>query len=551
MSNLKEYIVTLHRREDLDDFYLDMETLRSTPYNCMPERTVDLVSRRPTSRNTHYWMTEEEAVVLRQDPRVRAVMLRPEELGMKVRPLWTDTSTQWNKSNSTSSSHKNWGLLRCVEGDHRLNWGSNSITSQTATVSISEEGRNVDVVVVDGHINPLHPEFAVNSDGTGGSRVVQLDWHTLTPIAQGINDDPSIISSFLTSSYVYTPYTGDANEGDNNHGCHVAGTIAGNTQGWARKANIYNISPYSSNPNPINEIVLFDYIRAFHNTKPINPTTGRPNPTIMNHSWGFGYQLDLNIYPIQWINFRGSIINGPYSESQLRSYGIFVSGNIIYAPANYPALSADAEDAIEDGIIMVAAASNDYTKIDIPGGQDYDNYIRHDLSGSFGLIYYNRGSGPGNTTGCICVGSVDVTSTEYKATYSNNGPRVDIFAPGTRIISSTNSGGISDPRGVAFLNKYSGTSMASPQVCGVLACVLETYPNLTPAEALDYVKTYAKSGQLTDTGGGLNDYQSLQGAPNLYLSYNKERKTEGSVYPKLNYKARPTSGAVYPRFRRG
>ena len=26
---------------------------------------------------------------------------------------------------------------------------------------------------------------------------------------------------------------------------HVAGTVAGNTQGWARDSNIYYISPYS------------------------------------------------------------------------------------------------------------------------------------------------------------------------------------------------------------------------------------------------------------------------------------------------------------------
>lgn len=541
MSELKEYIVTLHSREDLDNFYEDMESLRATPYNCMPERAVDCYVRRPTSRNTHYMLTEEEAETLRQDPRVRAVMLRPEELGIQKRPLWTDTSTEWNKSNSTSSSHKNWALLRCVEGETRSGWGSDSTINQTATVSINEEGRNVDVIIVDGHINPAHPEYAVNSDGTGGSRVIQLDWHTLTPTASGLNDD--IGELFLSSSYVYTPYTGGSDEGDNNHGAHVAGTVVGNTQGWARSSNIYNISPYSTNPNVFSELVLFDYIRAFHNNKSINPQTGRRNPTIMNHSWGYGYQFNLSTNPVLSLNFRGSVINGPFTEAQLRGYGLYATGGFMYAPANYPALEADAEDAIADGIIMVAAASNDYTKVDILGGQDYNNTFTINL----GTGYYNRGSAPGNSTGCICVGSVDIFSTEYKADYSNTGPRIDIFAPGTRIISSTNSGGISDPRGVAFLNKYSGTSMASPQVCGVLACILETYPSLTPEEALNWLNAYAKVNQLTDTGGSLNDYQSLQGAPNKYLAYYKERKTDGAVFPKLNYKPRPSSGKIYPR----
>ncbi len=544
MSNLKEYVVTLHNRDQLDEFYEDMETLRATRYNCMPERAVDCYLRRPISRNTHYMLTAEEVDILRQDPRVRAVMLRPEELGIKVRPSWIQTSTTWNKSNSTSSTHRNWALLRVTEGSQRSGWGSDGTPSQTATITINEEGRNVDVVIVDGHINPAHPEFAVNSDGTGGSRVVQLNWHTLTSIVAGTDDDNA---SLLTSSYAYAPYTGGTDEGDNNHGCHVAGTVAGNLQGWARQSNIYNISPYSTNPNNLDALVLFDYIRAFHNTKSINPTTGRRNPTIMNHSWGYGYEFNSATDPILSLNFRGSTINGPFTESQLRSYGVYTTGGFFYAPADYAALDADAEDAIADGIIMVAAASNDYTKVDVPAGQDYNNTFTIGL----GTGYYNRGSSPGKCQGSICVGSVGILTTEYKADYSNNGPRVDVFAPGTRIISSTNSGGISDPRGVAFLNKYTGTSMASPQVCGVLACVLETYPNMTPAEALDYIKIYAKNNQLTDTGGGLDDYQSLQGAPNLYLAYNKERKTEGNVFPKLNYKARPTSGVVYPRVRKG
>jgi subtilisin family serine protease len=544
MSDLKEYVVTLHNRDDLEEFYKDMEILRPTPYNCMPERAVDCHLRRPTSRNTHYWMTEAEAEVLRQDPRVRAVMLRPEELGMKVRPSWTQTSTNWNKSNSTISAHRNWGLLRVVEGSQRSGWGSDGTPSQTATITINEEGRNVDVIIVDGHINPAHPEFAVNPDGTGGSRVIQLDWNDLTDFVSLTDDDAG---SLLSGPYMYTPYTGGADEGDNNHGCHVAGTVVGNTQGWARSANIYNISPYSTNPNELDELVLFDYIRGFHANKFANLETGRRNPTICNHSWGYGYEFNLSTNPVLSINFRGSVINGPFTEEQLRSYGLFATGGFFYAPAEYPALDADMEDAIADGIIMVAAASNDYTKVDVPGGQDYNNFFTINL----GSAFYNRGSSPGKAEGVICVGSIDILSTEYKADYSNNGPRVDIWAPGTRIISSTNSGGISDPRGVAFLNKYSGTSMASPQVCGLLACIMETYPNLTQAEALDYVKKYAKLGQLTDTGGGLNDYTSLQGAPNLYLAYNKERKTEGNVFPKLNYKTRPTSGAVYPRVRRG
>jgi len=180
-DQLKEYIITLKNRDDLSEFYKDMETLRSTLYNCMPERAVDCQLRRPLSRNTHYLLTAEEAESLRKDPRIVAVSLLPKELGLTVRPYWTQTSAEWNKSSVTSATHINWGLLRVLEGQQIENWGSDNVVNQTATITVNEEGRNVDVIIVDGHINPDHSEFAVNPDGTGGSRVIQLDWHTLTP----------------------------------------------------------------------------------------------------------------------------------------------------------------------------------------------------------------------------------------------------------------------------------------------------------------------------------------------------------------------------------
>ena len=55
----KVYIVTLKRREDLETFYAEME-----------EKGFSLSMKRPMSRNTHYWMTEDDAVVLREDERV-------------------------------------------------------------------------------------------------------------------------------------------------------------------------------------------------------------------------------------------------------------------------------------------------------------------------------------------------------------------------------------------------------------------------------------------------------------------------------------------------
>jgi subtilisin family serine protease len=154
----------------------------------------------------------------------------------------------------------------------------------------------------------------------------------------------------------------------------------------------------------------------------------------------------------------------------------------------------------------------------------------------------------------ICVGAVDTIQIDQKVQFSDCGPGVDIWAPGTFIISAlpfAQFGLANDPRGGgAFkIGKFSGTSMASPQVCGVLACALETYPEMTQEQAKAYITAYARSNQLTASTGGPADGQDLQGAPNLFLFYKREREIAGNVFPKFNNKFRPSTGQVWPRVR--
>ena len=52
----KEYIVTLKSKDDLEDFYAEMS---SNGYK--------IARKRPISRNTHYYMTAEQAEELKKD----------------------------------------------------------------------------------------------------------------------------------------------------------------------------------------------------------------------------------------------------------------------------------------------------------------------------------------------------------------------------------------------------------------------------------------------------------------------------------------------------
>lgn len=542
MSVLHEYIITLHDYKDLQDFYDDMETDGGDLY--IPNRAIPVSNRRPISRNTHYYLTDEEANLIKQDSRVLSVVLSPSESGLRVKPLFVQTESTWNKNSSNTNTHKNWGLLRIANGEQITNWGTDGTSNASGTITVPNAGKNVDAIVVDGHINPLHPEYAVNSDGSGGSRVIQYNW---------FQHNSTVWPGNPSNTYIYTPYVDAMNSNltdNNNHGAHVAGTFAGNTQGWARDSNIYNINPYSSNVNSFNELYLFDYIRAFHAAKPINPLTGVKNPTIVNNSWGYGFEVLIS--EITAIVYRGSIVvNGTPTSAQLFQYGIDNLGIYAYAPARYSPMDADIQDAINDGIIIVGAAGNDYTKIDVVGGIDYNNYF---VRSGF-AYFYHQGSTPGATLNSICVGSIGALVNDSKSEFSNTGPRVDIYAPGNNIMSSFNSttsyGGTDDPRNSTYkIGKINGTSMASPQVAGLLACAAEVYPNLSQAEARQYIVSNAKRNQITSIGSTYTDYFSLQGSENRYAYYKRERPETGNVYPKINYKARPTSGITYPRVRR-
>lgn len=534
----KEYVVTLKEFSDLDQFYNDMETEGGDLY--IPSREVDVALRREISRNTHYMLTDEEAELLRNDSRVLSVEVPPHELGITPKPMFIQEGT-WDKSLTISSTEKNWGLLRCTEGSQiDPEWGNDKDIdpldaahyTRTATVNYPHDGEHVDVVIIDGIIDPTHPEFAINSDGTGGSRVIRYNWYQQS----GTYDYDTLFNSTDTNTIA-----------NNNHGAHVAGITAGNTQGWARKANIYNIYAYGQD-----YLQIIDYIRNFHNSKPINPATGRKNPTICNSSFGFTYQRISNLQ-ISSVYHLGTLQVKSFTAEELLNLGLKLDANNAAAcGSRVVALEQDYIDAMNDGIIMVAAAGNDSLRMYTEADSHYNNYFTPSFAGSTHL-YYHRGMSPGATQGVICVGSVNAQKSEKKASFSNCGPRVDIFAPGFRITSSVNNNqsfqlNAQDPRNSSkYVSKINGTSMASPQVTGVLACILGVYPHMNQQQAMEYIVSTSTKNQIPIGQDTYIDNNAIQGSPSRYLFAKKERKDKGEVYPKKDYFLRPTTGTMYPR----
>jgi subtilisin family serine protease len=135
-----------------------------------------------------------------------------------------------------------------------------------------------------------------------------------------------------------------------------------------------------------------------------------------------------------------------------------------------------------------------------------DNAVRNSIaSGVTYAIAAGNNSGlasstsPARVTEAITVGAT--TSTDAKASYSNYGTGLDLFAPGSSITAGWHT---SD----TATNTISGTSMATPHVAGAAAIYLAGHTTATPAQVASALVNGATPGKVTSAGTG---------SPNLLL----------------------------------
>lgn len=98
---------------------------------------------------------------------------------------------------------------------------------------------------------------------------------------------------------------------------------------------------------------------------------------------------------------------------------------------------------------------------------------------------------PARTATAITVGAT--TSTDARASYSNYGSCLDIFAPGSSITSSWIGSNTAT-------NTISGTSMATPHVVGVAAQYLQANPTASAATVRNALVANGTTGKVTSAG---------------------------------------------------
>jgi subtilisin family serine protease len=100
---------------------------------------------------------------------------------------------------------------------------------------------------------------------------------------------------------------------------------------------------------------------------------------------------------------------------------------------------------------------------------------------------------PARAANAITVGST--TTTDARSSFSNIGTCLDIFAPGSSIVSAWASSNTA-------LATLSGTSMASPHVAGVAALYKQANPSASSTTIRNAIVNNATTGVVTNAGSG-------------------------------------------------
>ncbi|HWU86332.1 MAG TPA: S8 family serine peptidase [Kofleriaceae bacterium] len=190
----------------------------------------------------------------------------------------------------------------------------------------------------------------------------------------------------------------------------------------------------------------------------------------------YGVAKGVTLYAVRVLDCGGS---GTYA-------GVIAGIDWVTANAQLPAvanmsLGGGASQAVDDAVTASIGAGVVYA---IAAGNSSDDACNYS---------------PARTPAALTIGATTIT--DVRASYSNYGTCVDLFAPGSGITSSWNT---SD----TATNTISGTSMATPHVTGAAALYLSANPAASPAQVEAALEANATPDAVIGPGTG---------SPNLLL----------------------------------
>lgn len=529
MSKVKKYIIFYKRTVDPSVFYSYVSEIADKMDNRPTYFLANCTDSQVEALNNH------EDIIEVKDYKLE--MSRHEEVDL-AKPV-TYHRRFHHAYRQDEYNFGNWGLIR-----HQSLYNNTSFNTTTAaTYSNQYDGTGVDIILNLASVLDINdPEFMTN----GVSRLQQFQWNTLS----GMNHGPTI-DYYKSGGQI------------NSHAESVAYVCASNTYGWATGADLYvwprdqhKAADFKTNTHG------WDTFKLFHQQKGNNRPTIVVD-AIMYVRWASTYSTSSVMFRDQIYSEIApagceELPAAAYDRLILRHGGGEAYGNTInyHATAGFPLMFGDGNEAFYDlkpraanitpeitnaikdyisevenagdisyaywfepleemeaaGVHHVSAAGNYSSKICLPDNIDYNNGIitpwpfETTINGSttFHSEFYtfeptcrpNYVIGP-NTIVAGALGSeFDVHSQfngkEQLAPFSDRGDRVDTVAAGEGIFLNMHSNGTYDA---------TGTSFASPNICGMAACVLQKYPTTTVPQLRKYFRDHAIGvDKLYDTG---------------------------------------------------
>jgi len=574
MSEQKKYTLKVESPE----YWQEVHDLLCSETSCehIPDREVSCFDEKEHSptRGT-FLLTDEEAVTLGNHPHVEWIELDPlsypeeypepslyEKRWGKSVKVYRDLGAPNNPVSTGATSGEldrtGWQIVRTGITTNGVYWGASTgnLPPTFTDVNYSLTGKNVDVVIHDTGLLQYHPEF-LDENGRSRVRDIVLDgpyyidpdyfdnvipgvkytksdgrvgiattaaaewWSNSTRRSVGFSTigTISISSGYTADRAMGTSLNGQIHLLTSGHGTSSASLVAGKNFGLAFEANIWNMSGIG-NPSAMGTSIEqnYDCMKLFHLYKPVNPETGKKNPTLVNGSWGY----QAAFYTASAVNYRfrgstGTFTGNAAVTNQVTAMKTGLNNQVGGTHKSWSSSSRSsstdtaANEMISAGVLYVAAAGNNNQRLGI-GATDVDrlNYMSDNAFGTTdprpefpaGTVPCNhrdwmnpQGIGFDSATDfhpVICVGAMDdeISSVtlplgETKASYSNNGPGIDVWSPADETLAAGVYGvaGYTDytraDNPLFYDNNFNGTSAAAPVVCGLVALYLQTNPKAT------------------------------------------------------------------------
>ncbi|WP_370618464.1 S8 family peptidase [Mumia sp. Pv 4-285] len=293
------------------------------------------------------------------------------------------------------------------------------------------DGSGSTVAVLDTGIDDDHPFY-----GAAGARIVS-EFCSSTPAA---SDEDSLCPDGTTTDtdadvdgLAACLNAAMANICD--HGSHVAGIAAGSAATDSANAPGDGVAPGA-------QIVAMQVFTRFNDTADCDPDgVGDPTPCVLT-------------YPSDQINALNQLIA---LDAANPGWNVVSANMSLGGGNNGAACDGDTRKAAIDGLLAAGVATV------ISAGND---------------SHLNATGAPGCISTAFTVGST--TDADAVSGFSNRGGLLDVFAPGSGIISSEPD----DTYG-----SKSGTSMAAPHVAGALAVLRDAYPTRPVADLMNDLRT--------------------------------------------------------------